>query len=311
MNLETAALAFSALLLKILPLYALMVAGFFFGRINPAGLQSLARLQIYLVIPVFFLLSLPNLGLTGRDFLLPLVCFLMAACVAVLVFWLTRPRWNDKTPFMLTYACSGGNVGYYGIPVALAVLPPKSSALFITAVVGVMAFGDTVGYYLMARGRLTVQQGLIRALRLPIFWGMAAGLILGAVGYRLPALAAGITRDFQGCFSLLGAILVGASLAQLKTVHLDRRLLGAALAGKFLLWPAVAGAIIAVDYFWVQMLPPASYIALFLVSLVPLPGNLVAYAADLGVHEDVAGGLVFASTLVALIVIPLALAFTL
>ncbi len=68
---------------------------------------------------------------------------------------------------VLAFSAGTGNTGYFGLPVALVLLPPTGVTLYLFAVLGVTLYEFTVGFYLSARGRFSARQSLFKIVRLP------------------------------------------------------------------------------------------------------------------------------------------------
>lgn len=177
---------------------------------------------------------------------------------------------------------------------------------YMLANVAYVVLEATVAYYIIARGQFTPRESLIKLLRLPLIYAVAAGVMVSFSGWSLPEWSQPLFQNAQGAYVMLGMMVIGLSLAQLQKFEMDFRIFGFAFAGKIIMF-FIAAAII----YWdrdLNYLGSLNRDILRVVTLVPFAGNAVSYAAEVGVHPEKAATVVFASTLCALLYIPLAFA---
>lgn len=68
-----------------------------------------------------------NGGPTPGYLLLTLALFIVASLMALVVQRLTRHRFGEQEAALLAFSSGTGNTGYFGLPIALILLPPKVS----------------------------------------------------------------------------------------------------------------------------------------------------------------------------------------
>jgi predicted permease len=100
-------------------------------------------------------------------------------------------------------------------------------------------------------------------------------------------------------------MLVGLALADLRTLRLDARFLGFALAYKHLVWPALAFSLIAFDRAGPRLFDTLAASGLWIASLLPMAANTVAFAALFDAEPEKTSLAVVASTLLAVALLPL------
>ena len=297
------------MMLKILPLYGVMALGFFLGRKRPAAAEPLAYLQIYFIVPIVITSAIANLEFQRSYLLLPLISFLGCTFVGLLFFMLGKRLWKDNTANVFSYASGCANTGYYGIPVALIIFPAPLLGIFMMLVVGYTLFEATIGYYLVARGHFTVGDSLRKLARLQLIYAFTGGAVLSMVGQHVPDFAQDIIRDFRGSYVVIGALMIGLGLSRIKQFSLDWLLLVVTFLFKFAVWPLLALGMIFVDRHYTHLFDDTIHKMAFLLSLMPMPANTIAYALELNVQPEKASTMVFLSTLFGLVYIPLAMMF--
>jgi predicted permease len=296
---------FIALVTKLLPLYAIMACGYMLARKHPSsGIgQVISVIQINLIAPLVIGSSVATLDMRGIYLILPVIFAIVCAVMAFLMFYAGR-LWSDNTRNLIAYTGSSANTGYFGIPVALLLFPEHTLGLFMLIMLGFQIHENTLGYYMIARGHYTVRDSIMRLLRLPTLYGCMIGIGLSLADVKLPDLILSVARDFRSTYIVLGALLIGVGLAQAALRKPDGKFLGILLGAKFVLWPLLVYAIIAVDTYALHLFEPMVHRMMFLLAIVPLPANAVAFAMLLNVQPQKAATAVFISTIIALFYIP-------
>jgi len=296
------------MMIKILPLYAVMGLGFIFGRARPKAAEPLSFLQIYFIVPVVVVSSIANVEFQARYLLLPVLTFSGCCLVGLVTLVVGRRLWKDNTPNIFAYACGCANTGYYGIPVALIIFPPEILGLFMMAVIGYTLFESSLGYYWIARGHFTISDSLRKLSRLPILYAFAVGLGFSVLGWHVPDMAKDIARDFRGCYVVIGALMIGLGLSRLEHLKFEGKLITFVFSFKFLLWPLLALGFVVADNAALHLFNAEIHKILLLLAIMPLPANSIAFALQLNVQPDRASTLVFLSTVFALFYVPFIMA---
>jgi predicted permease len=288
---------------------ALLVGlGYVLGKLHQVDLKSIAHLLIFGFVPVVVGGAVAQLTFTPEVLLLPVVGFALCCVVGFISLWLGRRLVDDKLAvYLLPIAAGSGNTGFFGLPVALALLGNDQVGIYMISYLGTVIFGDTIGYYYVARGNLTVNDALRRVARLPVLYGMAIGFVLSIMQIGLPAPLMKFWEVTKGAYICLGIMLVGLALANQKHFKFDYQLIGVGLFGKFVMLPAIALLIIAFDKAFINFLSPIMAQCLMVVALCPIAANTTAYAAQNDMPVQKAASLVMISTVLAIVVLPFVL----
>jgi malate permease and related proteins len=189
-----------------------------------------------------------------------------------------------------------GNTGNVGLPIALFAYGEQGLALamIVFAVMAVLSF--TVGIWLV-----TGESSPLEAAKQPIFHSAALGILFGYQGWGVPTVVS-TTLELVGQLAIpMMLITLGVAVAQL-----DVRDFGRAL------WVSVAKAAIcaaaAVAIVAAFGLTGAAAGALILQAIMPIAVTNYLLATRYDASPDVVAGLVVVSTLVSIVVLPLALA---
>jgi predicted permease len=287
---------------------ALLVGlGYVLGKLHQVDLKSIAHLLIFGFVPVVVGGAVAQLTFTPEVLLLPFVGFALCCVVGFISLWLGRRLVDDKLAvYLLPLAVGSGNVGFFGLPVAIALLGNDHVGTYMLAILGAVIYDGTIGYYYVARGNLTVSDALRRVARLPVLYGMAIGFILSIMQIGLPAPLMKFWEVAKGAYICLGIMLVGLALANQKHFKWDYQLIGVGLFGKFLM-PTTALGLIVLDKVLTNLLSPIMAQCLIVIAVCPIASNTTAYAAQNDMPVQKAASLVMISTVLAIVALPFVL----
>ncbi|MBS9405061.1 AEC family transporter [Halomonas sp. TRM85114] len=265
--------------------------------------RPIATLLVYLIAPLTFFRALVLGGPTPAYLLLTAALFLLSSLVALIVQCLARRRFASEESALLAFSSGTGNTGYFGLPVALVLLPPQGVTLYLFCVLGVTLYEFTVGFYLSARGRFSVAQSLAKIVRLPLVYAFLAALLASGLGLDMPDAMMEGMAVFPATYTLLGMMIIGMTLGRVSLRALDLRFIGACVAIRYGLWPLLAlAAVLGLQAFF--PLPPELALALLLVGVVPMAANVVVVAMELGIAPAKGALAVLVTTLAAPLLIP-------
>ena len=99
--------------------------------------------------------------------------------------------------------------------------------------------------------------------------------------------------------------MIGLGLADVTKGDFDWKFINGLLAAKFIIWPLISIAIIIFDLNYLHLYSKEIHSIIFLLSIVPVAANTVAFSAELGTKPEKAAIGVVITTLFAIGVIPL------
>jgi predicted permease len=298
---------FLTLIVKILPLYVLIAMGFIGGRYLNIGGEALGKLSIYFLVPVVMFSGVMKTDISISVVILPIMVLWISTICAVIIFKFARATIAEKTQANLLALSAGtANSGYFGIPVAFIIFQdtPEIVGLYITSVLGMTLFQNSIGYYFTARGHYTTRQAFIKVLSLPVLYMFMLAVVLNYSKIVLPDFVNDFIRDIRGAYVVLGMMIVGVGLSTLKQFKVNWKFLGMAMFGRLVLWPTLIMIVILIDKNFLHFFNDYIYKALMLAGLMPLAADTVAIATILKCHPEEAASAVIISTMFALIYVP-------
>ncbi|MEL6063114.1 MULTISPECIES: AEC family transporter [unclassified Methylobacterium] len=268
---------------RMLPAYAAIGVGYAVGRLSRQDwLKVLSGVLMYGLIPIVVFrnaLALAFGAAIGHVVLSITFSALMVLCGLLIV-----PRIRTDVPRRLA-TCAFGytNIGWFGVPTGLALFGPDSLPILVMAYVGGLFFGNTVGFYLVARDRFSVAASLRKMAAIPPLYAFGAGLAARAFGLGDAAIlsADAAFRIAALLMSGCGMMVVGLGASRLT---LSWTAIRAVL--RLIIWRHVAGigviwAVIGLFSACGAPIPPEIRAVVVLIGLLPVAGNIVIFAAQL------------------------------
>ncbi len=294
------------LLGKIYPLYLLIAAGFLLGRRWQKGRKLLALLIIYVTGPVVIFHGAATAHDGNNFFTVPLLFYVLCITVSVISLALGRKLWKDRDEAdLLAFMGGTGNMGSFGIPLVLAFFSEAVVSVAIYSAMANIVFENTVGYYILVKRRSSFLAAARKVLALPAIYAFGLGVFANLRGYELPVSTGAIFSSVRLFYIITGMLLIGLSLASVTRAKLDLRFTAAAFASKFLIFPAFMMAVLTFDGAFTQIFDPQAARVLALLSVMPVGSNLIAFATKLDKRPELVGFTVLATTIFALLYIPI------
>lgn len=295
---------FLSLFVNLLPLYALIGLGYFAGRVLKVDRQSLGSLAIYLFMPVVVFGFVADLEFHTAYIALPIFIFIASTITGLGFLALGNRVYKDNQANLLAMCTSMGNTGYFGLPLVLLFFEKDLVAIYIFMMLGGLVYEATVGYYIAARGAFNVRQSIIKLLKFPTLYAMAAGFLINYMQVELPELFWTYWTHFKGAYVIIGMMIVGAALANIDKFVFGPRFIALVFAGKFIVWPAMAFTFITLDQYFFQWLTTDLHHLVMMMSIVPPAANIATFATQMNLEPEKAATTILIGTLFALIYIP-------
>lgn len=296
---------FLTLLAKIIPLYIFILLGFIAGKVWYVKKESIASLGVYIISPIIFFNAAATTPLNFAILAFPILCFFLCMLMAITFYIVGWGVFRNNTKNILAYVCAMGNIGYFGLPVALAILPKEYIGPYLLGVLGMNVFDVSGAYFIVAHGTHTVKEAIKRVFMLPTIYTFFAGLFVQLLHIPLNQTYMDTIISVRGAYIVLGMMLVGLGIAAVEKFKPDFLFLSITFFAKFFVWPVLAFVVIALDKNFFHLFPSGLHTALLLLAIVPVAANSVAYSTQFNLHPEKASVAVLVSTLLGLIYVPL------
>ncbi|WP_104203217.1 AEC family transporter [Billgrantia saliphila] len=293
----------SALMGPLWTLLAFVGLGWIAARRLAIDPRPIATLLIYLIAPLTFFRGLVLGGPTPQYLLLTAALFCLASLVAIAVNPIARRFFAPQESAVLAFSSGTGNTGYFGLPVAMVLLPPEGVTLYLFCLLGITLYEFTVGFYISARGQFSVRESLAKIVRLPLIYAFVAALAVSGFGIDLPDALMDSLTVFPATYTLLGMMIIGMTLGRVTIREFDLRFIIGCVAVRYGLWPLLSLAAVLLLQVWLPVSTELA-LALLLLGVVPMAANVVVVAMELGIKPEKGAMAVLATTLAAPLLIP-------
>ncbi|MEL6138160.1 MAG: AEC family transporter [Cyanobacteria bacterium J06628_6] len=219
----------AVLISAVLPIALVALVGVLVGRAFELDLKTLARLNIYALLPALVLTGLAETTLDLRSAIAIVVAFLINTgllyLLAVILGRLLKFSPDEKKSLIATTTFA--NVGNMGLPFVLFSLGEAGLERAIVYLVGSSLLIASV-FPIVLKGA-GLRAGISYTLRLPVFWAALAGLALQGWGGSLPeSINRGVTLLGGGAIPI-ALLTLGIQLSRTQFVFGRYEWCGAAL----------------------------------------------------------------------------------
>lgn len=297
---------FTLLLIKLIPLYILIFAGYIVAKKTKISKETIATLLIYFLSPVVVFYGTTKAPDIKTLIVIPVLFFILCAVVGVSFYFISKLcfKENKAIPNLLGFMAGSGNTGYFGLPLVIAFLGESQAYLAILCTLGLVIFENTLGYYFIAKSKFSIKEIWIKIIKLPVLYAYLFGVLIYIMNITLPTNINDIILNVRGAYIVLGMMLIGISLTNIAKFKVNITFNFLAFVAKFVAYPLATLALIYIDNALFGVIDNNAKNVLLLLSITPLATNSVAYAIKLRVLPDQVAFAVLASTIFALFYIP-------
>lgn len=296
---------FSLVFFKILSALLSVFIGYFSGKFAKVQRDSIASLLFYFVAPIVFFAIPTNTRLHLVDLTVLLVSFILCSLMSIGTYFLYSKLWQDEHRNILSLSASTGNGGYVILPIATVIFDDKTLSIYALSIIGMDLAAMSVGYYICTHNFSTKKEALKRVLKLPLLNAFFIGFILSMIGFRMPNFLHEFVSNMKGAFSILGMLMIGIAISEIKTLELDFKFIGAAFFSKFVVFPIVFGIFIGIDKYITHFFDPSYYNAYQLMSFAPLATSTIIVASIHKIHPEKMASAVVLSQFFILLYMPI------
>ncbi|MCC6905237.1 MAG: AEC family transporter [Anaerolineae bacterium] len=302
------AVFFDILLNIIAPIFVIMALGFGMNKLFRLDMPTLSRVTFYIFTPVVNFLLILRSSLSTGDVLLVGGFALAQQAVLFALAWALfslKPMRDKRT--VMTLSVIQYNAGNYGIPLVMlffgeAVISVNSMVMMAQAIV---LF--TVGMLLMSPTGSNLRDGLTRLVRLPVLHSIWLGFLVRYLLMRFPALelpaAVQVPLDRVGeAYIAVALFTLGAELAR-TTIRKNFWLAMVPVMMRLIIGPLVTVALI--QFF---PLDPTIRSVLVAMSGLPIAVNIYLIATEFNHDAELASVMIFWTTLLSAVTLPVVLA---
>ncbi len=286
----------------LLPLYGVILLAWAFGSRVPWAAKLFSTILVFGLIPLL-VIDKVLAAETRQLMVIPPMMFLVAALMSIPAHRLAKRLGDDFDPKLLSASFSFFNVAFFGVPVSQALFGDVGVSTVICAYIGSALYGDTIGYFLIARTKEGTRKAATKALRVPVVYVIICAIIAKWAGVTMPEGAAPIVSIAGTLVSVLGMAVIGLNLAETSGEDWRPKLMARILAIRQASGLVLLGAALAAEAAFVGILSPRDRVIVGLVALFPIASNVTLFATLLDTNRKAAAILVALSSLVSLVLV--------
>ncbi len=240
---------------------------------------------------------------------LPVISFLLAA--AMILPAKAAFRWfsKDDNPYLLESTFSFFNVAFFGIPVVTAFFGEEGVTTLICIYVGTALYGNTIGYYQVAKSKFNTREAIAKILKIPFLYVFLLALVLKLIKVEVPEPVVPVVDVFSVVVSAGGMMMVGMNIIKVDFKGLNARYFSKVLSLRLVSAVIIMGLLIGLESLLVEQLEAEDIQMLALIPFFPVAANVTVYASFLHSKEEESALMVFLTVGLSLILVPLVAMF--
>jgi len=279
----------------ILPVFVILGIGFFLQKKLRLDLQTLARINIYFLVPGFIFVKLYNTSFTAALFSNVFLFFVTYMALLFILTAIVSKIFNygkrKKTAF--TNSVIFYNSGNYGVPVNDLVF--KGDPLAMSVQVIVLTFQNIFVFSYGIFSLDSINSGKMKAIlsyfKMPVLYAMLFGVIFSVYNIPVPGYIYIPANYIADAMIALALMTLGAQVAQLKfTAGLSTLYFSVIIR-------LVIGPLIALGIILLFQIDSLIGQALFIASAMPTSVNSAVIAQEYDNYPDLAAQAVLFSTI--------------
>lgn len=286
----------------LLPLYGVILIGWAVGGRLPWAAKLFSTILVFGLIPLL-VIDKVLAAETRQLMVIPPLMFAVAALMSIPAHRLAQRLGKDFDPKLLSASFSFFNVAFFGVPVSQALFGEVGASTVICAYIGSALYGDTIGYFLIARTKEGARKAATKALRVPVVYVVIGAIIAKLAGVTMPEAATPVLSIAGTLVSVLGMAVIGLNLAETGRDDWRPKLMTRILAVRQASGLILLGTALALEAALVGILTPRDRVIVGLVALFPIASNVTLFATLLDTNRKAAAVLVALSSVVSLVLV--------
>jgi predicted permease len=240
---------------------------------------------VFLLLPVLVIYNVSEAA-TSKILIIPVVAFLVSLSMNIPALIAYRTFAKKENPNLIRSSFTFFNVLFFGIPVVTALFGKEATSTLICVYLGTAFYGDIIGYFQVAKTKLSTKEAIKEMLKVPYLYVFIAAIGIKIWGIEIPDEVAPTMNAVSWIVSALGMMIVGLHLTEV-----DFKKLNIPYFGKLLGFRTVAAVIIGLliiggEFIIWENLETEDYLMLALLPFLPVASNISLFASYLETEEE-------------------------
>lgn len=272
-----------------------MAIGYICQKKFNLNIQTLARLNIYFLVPGFIFVRLYETNIQLNIFVKILSFILLYVLILYIVVKVIAKllKLTRGTEAVFSNSVLFFNSGNYGVPVNDLVFrsDPFAASIQVIFLMFQNIFIFTYGIFSLQSVKTGKLQALLAYLKMPVIYALLLGLFLGAFSIPVPGFILVPAHYVADAMIAIALFTLGAQVANIKFAT------GLGLVYMSLTLRLLIGPFIALGMIYAFGLSGMTAQAILIASSMPTSVNSAVIAEEYGNHPDIAAQIVLFSTL--------------
>lgn len=237
--------------------------------------------------------------------ILPIISFFLASAMILPARLAYRKIDKADEPFLLDSAFSFFNVAFFGIPIVTALFGEEGVTTLICIYVGTALYGNTIGYFQIAKSKYSTKKSLTKILKIPFLYVFLLALGLKFFQIQTPDSFTPVIDVFSVVVSAGGMMMVGMNVLKVDFKALDKKYFSKLLSIRMVSAVMIMALLLLLEYWLIDKLEEEDRQMLALIPFFPVAANVTVYASFLESKEEQSGLLVLLTVAMSLLFVPL------
>lgn len=287
---------------------AFIPAGYLISKKFDFNSDYISKPLINVLLPLLVFTNMLDAE-ASKLIVLPILTFLLALGMNFAAKLAQNKLASETDPLLLRSSFSFFNIAFFGIPTVTALFGEDKVSVLICIYLGSALYGDTIGYYQVAKTKYPAKKAFKEMLSIPFLYVFVAGIIGKIAGLETPEFVKPALGVVSFAVSAAGMMIVGFQLASVDFKNIKIPYFSKLLGFRTLAAIIILGVIAFAASFIAKDLEEEDYKMLALVPLFPIAANVTVFAAFLKADEEQSSILVFLSMLLSVVLVSAATFF--
>jgi predicted permease len=296
---------FLTIFLKILPIHITIFIGCLAGKCLKIDRNTISQILFYIANPIVILYGVSHTEVNLKVISLPILIWFIGSTMSLSVYYLSSFLFKDNRRNILAFSSGSTSMGYFGLPIAMALFDEDSVSVYVVCYIGMALFENSLGFYIAANGIYTAKECILKLFKLPSLYAMVLGFFLSIYDIQIPTFLTDVMMNIRSTFVTLRMVLFGVSIANIASFKIDWKLALITITAKYVFWTLFVLGIVLLDKHVIGIYDESIYKALMLLAIIPVSGSSIILANILNYQPDKATLLLLTSTAVGLFYVPL------
>jgi len=293
---------------NLLPVLAFIGVGYYLKKQFNIKPSLISTPLIFLLIPVLVIYNVSEAD-TSKIIVIPIITFLISLAMNLPALLAKKTIAKEENINLLKSSFTFFNVLFFGIPVVSALFGQEATSVLICVYLGTALYGDIIGFFQVAKTKLTTKRALIEIVKVPYLYIFIIAIGLKIGGVKIPDGIAPAMDVVGFVVSCLGMMIVGVHLTEVdlkkNKISYFGKILGFRVLSALLLSILVIGG----EYLIWENLQTEDYLMLILVPFLPVASNISLFSSYLKTEEERFSLVVFLSIVLSLVLVPVVAQF--